>query len=143
MKYILAEDEIVDTKNIQLRSLKNYMHALGYHWAPDEHRFLFSNEPYFESYDYDNRSRRCIAFSTACKLHDFGNSTTPFTIKPIFSEPFNFDRYKIRMALAARIVCKLKLQLNKRTGIISHNSNLIEFVNPAYESMLSYAKYIS
>lgn len=138
---ILLPEEIVCTKNIQLRSLKNFMHALGYTYAPDNNQFLFSNECYFESYDYDNRSRSNIAFNTACKLHDFGKLVL-FSIETPFSPPFDFDKYKIKRAMAARIVCKLKLQLNKRTGVITHNSNLIEFVDPSYTSMLSYAKHI-
>lgn len=130
---ILLPEEIIDTKYLQITSLRNFMGQLGY-----EPVYSVTGLTYFESDDRSNKARATISFSTAVKLHngqwlDWGGKD--------FKEPFNFGVYKFKRAKAARIVEVVNLQKSRKTGFIKPTSNLVTFVDKAYEYML-YSKYL-
>lgn len=130
---ILLPEEIIDTYKLQFKSLTEFMQGLGYTY---EGRLFGS--PHFVSYDYENKARKSISVHTACLLHN--NVYADWHGKD-FKAPFDFSHYKIRKAKAAKIVNIVNIQLNKKTGHIRTTSNLVNFVDPAYEYML-YSKYL-
>lgn len=130
---ILLPEEIIDTYKIQFKSLTEFMCGLNYTY---EGRLFGS--PHFVSYDYENKARKSISVQTAVKLH---NGTYTDSHGRGFDYPFDFSHYKIRKAKASKIVNIANIQLNKKTGHIRTTSNLVSFVDPAYEYML-YSKYL-
>ena len=130
---ILLPEEIIDTYKLQFKSLTEFMQGLGYAY---EGRLFGS--PHFVSYDYENKARKSISLRTATLLHN--GAYTDWHGKD-FKAPFNFSQYKIRKAKAAKIVNIVNIQLNKKTGHIRTTSNLVNFVDEAYEYMLS-SKYL-
>lgn len=130
---ILLPEEIIDTYNLQFKSLSEFMKSLGYGY---EGRLFGST--HFVSYDYDNKARKSISVRTATLLH---NGAYTDSHGRGFDYPFDFSHYKIRKAKAAKIVNIVNIQLNKKTGHIRTTSNLVSFVDKAYEYML-YSKYL-
>lgn len=130
---ILLPEEIIDTYNLQFKSLSEFMKSLGYGY---EGRLFGST--HFVSYDYDNKARKSISLRTATLLH---NGAYTDSHGRGFDYPFDFSTYKIRKAKAAKIVNIVNIQLNKKTGHIRTTSNLVSFVDKAYEYML-YSKHL-
>lgn len=130
---ILLPEEIIDTYNLQFKSLSEFMKSLGYGY---EGRLFGST--HFVSYDYDNKARKSISVRTATLLH---NGAYTDSHGRGFDYPFDFSHYKIRKAKAAKIVNIVNIQLNKKTGHIRTTSNLVSFVDKAYEYLL-YSKYL-
>lgn len=130
---ILLPKEIIDTYKLQFKSLSEFMQGLGYTY---QGRILGS--PHFVSHDYENKARRSISLRTATLLH---NGAYADSHGRGFDYPFDFSHYKIRKAKAAKIVNIVNIQLNKKTGHIRTTSNLVSFVDKAYEYML-YSKYL-
>lgn len=130
---ILLSEEIIDTYKLQFKSLTEFMRGLNY-----EYEGRLFGSPHFVSDDYENKARKSISVRTATLLH---NGAYTDWHGADFKHPFNFSRYKIRKAKAAKIVNIVSIQLNKKTGHIRTTSNLVNFVDPAYEYML-YSKYL-
>ena len=130
---ILLPEEIIDTYKLQFKSLTEFMQGLGYTY---EGRLFGS--PHFVSHDYENKARRSISVRTGTLLH---NGAYTDSHGRGFDYPFDFSHYKIRKAKAAKIVNIVNIQLNKKTGHIRTTSNLVSFVDKAYEYML-YSKYL-
>lgn len=130
---ILLPEEIIDTYKLQFKSLTEFMRGLDYTY---EGRMFGS--PHFVSYDYENKARKSISVRTATLLHNGAYSDSHGRG---FDYPFDFSHYKIRKAKAAKIVNIVNIQLNKKTGHIRTTSNLVNFVDAAYEYML-YSKYL-
>lgn len=130
---ILLPEEIIDTYKLQFKSLSEFMQGLGYKY---EGRLFGS--PHFVSDDYENKARKSVSVRTATLLHNGAYSDSHGRG---FDYPFDFSHYKIRKAKAAKIVHIVNIQLNKKTGHIRTTSNLVNFVDPAYEYML-YSKYL-
>jgi hypothetical protein len=130
---ILLPEEIIDTYKLQFKSLTEFMRGLNY-----EYEGRLFGSPHFVSYDYENKARKSISVHTACLLHN--NAYSDWHGKD-FKAPFDFSHYKIRKAKAAKIVNIVNIQLNKKTGHIRTTSNLVNFVDKAYEYML-YSKYL-
>lgn len=130
---ILLPEEIIDTYKLQFKSLTEFMQGLGYRY---EGRVFGS--PHFVSDDYENKARKSISVRTATLLH---NGAYTDSHGRGFDYPFDFSHYKIRKAKAAKIVHIVNIQLNKKTGHIRTTSNLVSFVDKAYEYML-YSKYL-
>lgn len=133
----LEPEEVVATSEIQFRSLLNFMSALDYEWRP------YIRGSFFYSGDYDNRHRANISFRTAVELHNITKSMRA----PIISEvgppyPFHFNLYKVRKALAARIVHKVNLQLCKKTNYVKNTNNFVQFVFPEYEELFLNSKHL-
>lgn len=130
---ILLPEEIIDTYKLQFKSLTEFMRGLSY-----EYEGRLFGSPHFVSDDYENKARKSISVHTATLLHNGAYSDSHGRG---FDYPFNFSHYKIRKAKAAKIVNIVNIQLNKKTGHIRTTSNLVNFVDPAYEYML-YSKYL-
>lgn len=130
---ILLPEEIIDTKYLQLTSLRNFMGQLGY-----EPVYSVTGITCFESDSPCNKARATISFSTSVKLH---NGQWLDWNGRDFKEPFSFGVYKFKRAKAARIVQVVNLQKSRKTGFIKPTSNLVNFVDPTYEYML-YSKYL-
>ena len=130
---ILLPEEIIDTYKLQFKSLTEFMRALNY-----EYEGRLFGSPHFVSDDYENKARKSISVRTATLLH---NGAYTDSHGRGFDYPFDFSHYKIRKAKAAKIVHIVNIQLNKKTGHIRTTSNLVNFIDPAYEYML-YSKYL-
>lgn len=126
----IQPEEMVDTKNLQLKSLTEFAKGLGYT------RVGYNQ---FTSYDFDNKKRRNISFATMVKLHN--NHFQDWHGGNYFKAPFNFSTYKIRKARAGKIVHKVSLQMSKKTGYIRVSSNIVSFTHQEYEGFLD-LKYL-
>lgn len=135
---ILSDDEIIDTLELQLFSLTAYMKALGYEWAKDT--LLFDDPTYFVSFNYKNKHRRHISFANAVKLYNgyYADNRGNWYIS---KSPFDFDAYSLAKANAVKVITKVNLQINKRTGYVNNQSNLVSFVHPVYYKMFMTSKY--
>jgi hypothetical protein len=133
----LQPEEVVDTLPLQMKSLKEYMLALGYLWSKEVDWGQHQKSNFF-SISYENKGRVEVAFTTACRLH---NSETD-SLGSHQRKSLHFSPYAMRKAQAAKIVDTVSLQLNKKTGYISCNSNLVTFTHPEYEEMLKTVKYL-
>lgn len=126
----IQPEEMIDSKQVQMKSLTEFAKGLGYHLDLGKH---------FYSVEFDNKKRRNISFSTMVKLHN--NHFQDWYGGDRFKAPFNFSTYKIRNARAGKIVNKVSLQLSKKTGYIRAASNLVSFCFTEYEGFLD-LKYL-
>lgn len=124
---MLTPEEIKDTKALQLASLRNFMFALNYKPV-----YGTSGLMYFESDCRTNKGRSTVSIVTAVNLH---NGTYTDWHGKKFKEPFDFDAYKLKRALASRIVQVVNLQKNKKTGIIKPTSHIVKFMEYSYYNM--------
>ena len=125
----IQPEEMVDSKQVQMKSLTEFAKGLGYYLDLGKH---------FYSADFDNKKRRNISFATMIKLH---NNYYHDTHQNYFKWPFNFSTYKIRKAKAAKIINICHLQMNKKTGYIRATSNIVSFTFQEYEAFLD-MKYL-
>ena len=123
----IQPEEMIETTNIQLKSLIAFAEGLGYY-------FHKTTSKYFSSDDYDNKRRSIISFQTMSKLHN--NVFQDWHGGDRFKYPFNFSTYKIRKARAAKIVNIVNLQVSKKTKYIRASSNIVSFVHQEYEGFL-------
>ena len=121
----IQPEEMVDSKQVQMKSLAEFAKGLGYHLE-------FGNR--FYSADFDNKKRRNISFATMVQLHN--NHYQDWHGGNYFKAPFNFSTYKIRKARAGKIVHKVSLQMSKKTGYIRVSSNIVSFTHQEYEGFL-------
>lgn len=122
----IQPEEMIDTTNVQLKSLISFADGLGYHY----HKV---SSKYFSSDDYDNKNRVIISFQTMVKLH---NNYYHDWHENYFKWPFTFSTYKIRKAKAAKIVKICNLQVNKKTKYVRASSNIVSFSHQEYEGFL-------
>lgn len=129
--------EILDTKQLQLFALDEFMSALKYSrttWA--------NGHITYESSDYKNRGREVVSFLKATELYN-GNS-----IKCIFGRPpskltlWSFDDYTIAKAKASRPLKSIKLQLCKKTRQIIVQDHRVEFTLHSYAKLFLGNKYL-
>jgi hypothetical protein len=128
----LDPSEIKDTYLLQVTSLKNFLYQLGY-----EPVYYVNGIVCFESDLPINKGRSTISFATAVRLH---NGYYLDNHGKTFKQPFNFNPYMLKRALAARIVVMVNLQKNRKTGIIKPSSQIVKFVEPAYYKMFINSK---
>lgn len=126
----IQPEEMIDSKKVQMKSLTEFAKGLGYQ------RSISGS---FYSYDYDNKKRRNISFTTMCQLHN--NHFQDWHGGDRFKAPFNFSTYKIRKARAGKIVHKVSLQMSKKTGYIRAASSIVSFTFQEYEGFLD-LKYL-
>ena len=111
--------DTINTKVLQLQSVINFMHELGYEYFPVSH--------VFQSEAWVNRGRREVSLSTAIKLH---NGAYDEIHQRYFKEPFgDIPPEWYTSAKEAKIVHIAKLQHGKRKGLIVQ-SHIVKFVNP-------------
>jgi S1-C subfamily serine protease len=127
----LTPEEIIDSTRLQIFSLRAFMQALDYQWAADT--ALFDEPLYFESYAHKNKARKKISFQTAVNLYN--NAHADNHGGWAFNPPFDFDKYSLKKAQAAKVVQQVKLILNKKTGYIKTQNHIVKFVDPIYYEM--------
>ena len=129
-----------DTKQIQIRSVIEFMDVLGYDYYPA----LNSN---FSIKEVGCGFKGCefISWSTACKLHDWQwtTSSAPHLFVPKFSfvnkmdggyfeRTFEIDSYTLTKAQACKIVERVYVHCTKN-GLLKAYKNQIKFVKPEFE----------
>lgn len=125
------EDEIVETKTLQLFALKEFMSALNYQYIEES---IFTN-PHFYSNHYSNKGRENIGFVTALKLYNGNTAKCIFGKPPATLSIWSFNDYFISKARAARILTSLKLQLRKSTKTIICQDHRVKFVTPSFKAL--------
>ena len=130
-KNILTPEEIKDSTILQMTSLVNFMAELKY-----EPLYFVKGIVCFESDCPTNKARSTISFSNAIRLHN-GDYLDCHSIggNKSFKPPFDFDAYRLKRAIAARLVEVVNLQKNKKTGMIKPSSHIIHFVDPIFCKM--------
>ena len=111
--------DTTNTKVLQLQSVINFMHELGYQYLPVSH--------VFQSEAWVNRGRKEVSLRNAILLHNMHYLDN--WGKPYFRHPFNdIPREWVISAKEAKIVHIAKLQHSKRKGLIVQN-HMVKFVN--------------
>lgn len=142
---IEKEPIIKDTFKLQMMSLRNFMESLNYHIVYGYPRGL-----YFES--DSNKHQPVVSFRTACDMHNkqIKSLRIGFTCgadrdkwyweKLCHCFPITTTPYMLKRAFDAKIVDKVKLQMNKKTGAVVKQSDVIKWSSVAAE--LTYGKEI-
>lgn len=134
-----VSEDIVDTRNLQIFALCEFMSALKYEWNTDE--FWWVN-PGFTSNHFSNKGREHISICSAVKLFN-GNS-----VKCIFGKPpatlsiWSFNDYFITKAKASRILQSVKLQLCKSTKTIICQDHRVKFITPSFKVLFLGNRYL-
>jgi hypothetical protein len=131
-------DEIQDTKNLQIYSLKQVMKALGYEYADG----WITSHPYFYSHEHYNKGRNFISVKTAIKLYNGNSVKCVFGRPPEFLTIWSFNDYQIAQAKAARITKSVKLQYCRQTKQIICQDHRIQFVLESYSRLFLNNKYL-
>ena len=131
------EDEIVDTKSLQLFALGEFMSALKYvkrTWA-DGHVT-------FESSHIKNRGRKTISFKKSVDLYNNNSIKCIFGKPPIVLSLWSFDDYTVTKAKAARPLKSIKLQFCKKTHQIIVQDHRVQFTLESYARLFLNNKYL-
>lgn len=127
-------EEIKDTFAIQLASLDAFAKVLGY-WR---HPFSNSYHAAEERYGYRRGIKGCdtISFNKMALMHNshwarFGSSWMQSTACPWFI----VDVYTFNKAIAAKIVTRVKLQVDKKKKRIVCQNHLVNFAGTGYEQL--------
>lgn len=131
------EDEIIDTKNLQIHSLKQVMKALGY-----EFEQWYGGHPYFISAEYCNKGREKISVKTAIDLYNGRSVKCVFGRPPHFLTIWSFNDYQIAQAKAARITKSVKLQYCRQTKQILVQDHRVQFITPIYKQLFLNNRYL-
>lgn len=125
----MEDFKIVNTDKIQLRSLINYMHELGYMW--------FNVDKVFYSSYETNKSRATISLRNAVLAHNGYHDEIHgrgFEPSGLFG---NIPYQWWQAANNAKIVHTVHLQHCKKKGNhIKAQKHLVKFVQPDYASLL-------
>lgn len=130
-------EEILNTKQLQLFALDEFMSALKYSrttWA--------NSHVTYESGDYKNKGREVLSFRKCVELYN-GNS-----MKCIFGRPpskltlWSWDDYTVAKAKAARPLRSLKLQFCKNTHQIIVQDHRIQFTLESYSKIFLNDKHL-
>lgn len=129
----------VDSKQIQIRSVLEFMDALGYDYCP-----AFKST-FCARYGGGFKGCEVISFNTAVKLHDsaWNKTSDGFSFVPEFSKvnklgggyydkTFKVDGYTLQKARACKIFCRIYLHCTKN-GVIKSYKNQVQFAFPFYE----------
>lgn len=131
------DDEIIDTRKLQIHSLKEMMAALGYKYEE-----WVGSDPYFYSDKYLNKGRNII--STASAINLYNNNS----VKCIFGKPpsklsiWSFDDHSIAKAKAARILKSIKIQYCYQTKNILVQDHRVKFCLESYKNLYLGNKYL-
>src|SRR5690606_21182881 len=116
--------DTINTKVLQLQSVINFMHELGYEYFPVSH--------VFQSEAWVNRGRKEVSLSMAIKLHNDHYSVFFRRLgwEHGLDEPFlDIPQDWVDSARKAKIVHVAKLQHSRRKGLIVQ-SHMVTSVNP-------------
>ena len=135
------------TFDLQMASLCKFMKALGYNIVRQYNGGVFFENP-------DNPHQPIVSFRTAVEMHNgkivktFWSSMSYTTGTPdvvwerigrqsrVEASPLN-----IYVAYKSRVIDRVKLQLNKKTGVVKAQSNVIKWASPAAEATHSKELY--
>lgn len=123
-------EEILDTRNLQLFALREFMKALGY-----EHTEWAGGPDYFWSDKYSNKGRSIISFRSAINLYNKHSVKCVFGKPPATLSIWSFDDYTIAKAKAAQILKSVKLQYCKQTKSILVQDHRVQFVMDSYSRL--------
>lgn len=123
----MEDFKVINTEKIQLQSLKNFMHELGYSW--------FNVDKVFYSPFQTNKARVTVSLRNAVLLH---NGHYFEWHGKIFNPPFdNIPAEWIASAMKAKIVQTVHLQHCKKKGnYIKAQKHLVKFVEKENSSLL-------
>jgi hypothetical protein len=140
-------NDLIDTKDLQMKSLREFMEVLGYNYYPLYKSFLAKA---FEGF----KSCLILSVNTAVKLHNsnwiesyqqagyfmptLGNKKTyssslGIKLRLDASSPFLVDAYTLNKAQSAKIITQL--YLNGGVNGVSCYRDLVKFVDPVYEEL--------
>lgn len=117
---------VQETIDIQMHSLVSVMYEFGYQLIPGSSSF------------FNVRENKIISFKTAVELH---NALEDLAFDINFTEHdgvythkhFTFTSYQFYRAIAAQVVTRVKLQVNKRKKFVICQSNKVTFVVENYK----------
>lgn len=115
----VKEFEVLDTTVVQVRSVLNFMYALGY--ALDDE----STSGRFVTKDRTFKGNKYLSFSTAAKLHNLADeywSVNEDTgeVKPACVNLVNgFSTLGVKLAQASKLVKQVKLSLSKNGNVLT------------------------
>lgn len=138
------------TFDLQMISLCNFMKVLGYNIIRQYNGGVFFENP-------DNRHQPVVSFRTAVEMHN-GKITksSRYVVTHYWSDlvqptswwntlanqsRVNTDPLSIYVAYKSKVVRRVKLQLNKKTGVVKAQSNVIKWASPAAEAAYSKELY--
>ena len=125
----MEDFKIVNTTQIQIDSVINFLSELGYTFYP--------NEKVFESVAYEtNKARKVISFTTAVKAHNGHYTETHgrgFEPECLFG---NIPYEWWQAAQRAKIVHKVYLQNSKKLGWIVCQKHWVRFCEPENATLL-------
>ena len=135
------------TFDLQVISLCNFMKVLGYNIIRQYKGGVFFENP-------DNRHQPIVSFRTAVEMHN-GKITKSFWCNMSYTADTSeawwdslasqarveADHMSIFVAYKSKVVDRVKLQLNKKTGVVKAQSNVIKWASPAAEATFSRAIY--
>lgn len=131
------DDEILDTRILQLFALKEFMKVLHYDFIE------YKGHPHrFESKHPLNKGRKIVDFNKAIKLYNGNNVKCVFGKPPINLTLWSFNDYIVAKAKASRIIVGLKLQMCKTTGVIIVQDHRIQFTIPSYAHLFLNNKHL-
>lgn len=131
------EDEIIDTKKLQIHSLKEMMAGLGYkyeHWL-GEH-------PHFYSDKYSNKGRNIISIKSAIDLYNNQSVKCIFGKPPAKLSIWSFDDHSVAKAKSARILRSIKIQYCYQTRNIIVQDHRVKFCLESYKALFLNNKYL-
>lgn len=131
------DEDIIDTKNLQIHSLKQVMKALGY-----EFEQWYGGHPYFISSEYSNKGREKISVKTAIDLYNGRSVKCVFGRPPHFLTIWSFNDYQIAQAKAARITKSVKIQYCRQTKQIIVQDHRVQFITPVYKQLFLHNKWL-
>lgn len=135
------------TFDLQMISLCNFMKVLGYNIIRQYNGGVFFENP-------DNRYQPIVSFRTAVEMHNGKITNSPwYTVgynagaseawwSSLASQArVEADPMSIFVACKSKVVDRVKLQLNKKTGVVKAQSNVIKWASPAAEAAYSKELY--
>lgn len=131
-------EDIQDTRQLQIYSLKQVMKALGYEYADG----WITSHPYFYSHEHYNKGRNFISVKTAINLYNGHSVKCVFGRPPEFLTIWSFNDYQIAQAKAARITKSVKLQYCRQTKQIICQDHRVQFVFNSYKTIFLNNKYL-
>lgn len=127
--------EVLDTTPAQVRSVLNFMYALGY-TLDDE-----CGSGRFVTKSRHARGNAYLGFSTATKLHNlpdtgWGIDITTGEVKPVgVNLVKGFSAIGVRLAQASKLVKQVKLSISKNGELITLDSMIVP-LNKVVESLI-------
>ena len=111
--------EKLDTTVVQVRSVLNFMYALGFSLDEESKsgRFVSKNKAF--------KGNKYLSFNTAAKMHNMADSgwivnQDTGEVKPHFIEMVNgFSTIGVRLAQASKLVKQVKLSVDKHGQVIT------------------------